>query len=126
MPIGFGPAALGLTRNGLPLRKRFRFQRALWVFVATGSTVPVSDEVAQRLEALREPCGTLRLLAEVETHWKNKAAGEGNERTVASRVGEGRGIRVPTRPGGISTIQIYPGEKPLDPLTLLAGAPPRE
>ena len=126
MPIGFGPAALGPTRNGLPLRKRFLFQRALWVFVATGGTVPVSDEVAQGPEALREPRGALWLLAEVEAHWKNNAASEGNERTVASRVGEGRGIRVPTRPGGISTIQIYPGEKPLDPLTLLAGAPPRE
>ena len=82
MPIGFGPAALGLTRNGLPLRKRFRFQRALWVFVATGGTVPVSDEVAQGPEALREPRGALWLLAEVEAHWKNNAAGEGNERTT--------------------------------------------
>ena len=32
VPIGFGPAALGPTRNGLPLRKRFLFQRALWVY----------------------------------------------------------------------------------------------
>ena len=38
VPIGFGPAALGPTRNGLPLRKRFLFQRALWVSVATGGS----------------------------------------------------------------------------------------
>ena len=61
------------------------------MFVATGGTVPVSDEVTQGPEALREPRGALWLLAEVEAHWKNNSAGEGNEDGDGEADGDGEG-----------------------------------
>jgi hypothetical protein len=65
-------------------------------------------------------------LAEVVADWKNNAAGEWDERTMASGVGEGHDIRVPTRPGVVRAIQFEPGEKPFDPPTLFIGVPQRE
>jgi hypothetical protein len=45
---------------------------------------------------------------------------------MASGVGEGHDIRVPTRPGVVRAIQFEPGEKPFDPPTLFIGVPQRE